>query len=805
MKLHTPKEMPRRWSLCLSLIGAAGLLWGGAGSAGARDGTSEVTNKATSAVAPGTNAMAIPLAEIAAQAEAAFANLHSIDGALPDEQATATIQEDLPILTKEADARHEESSRMLSSSPSLETLRRLAREWQGFRDEFAEWKRSLKKRVAQVEEERGRLAQMEQTWEATRSSAAGSKTPPEVLAQVERVLAAVRRVKENADSQQQVLLTLQTRIAQQDGRALHELNAIEGVREAFLRRLLVRDSPPIWSAQLWSESARDLAQESYHSLSRQVEALRGYIERKTGRLALHGILFLAILCGLVGAGRRLRALGGEQAGHAALIFDAPVATALVLSLLASSWIYPQAPRLFWAICGAVALIPTTLVVRRLIDRALFPVLNALVAFYFLDQLRMVAASQATVSRALLLVEMLGGAVFVAWLLGPARFGAAADVSRRRRAVVLGCRIAFGVFGAAFIADATGYVNLSKLLGHALLQSAYMALSLYALVRIFDGLVLSLLSIPPLARLGLVQRHRGLLQNRAEVVLEWTAILLWAAYLLETLSLRAPVFQNLKEALAVAIGKGSFKFTLGDIAWFGITLWASFLISRVLRFVLEEEVYPRVELAPGLHYSISKMVNYAILVLGFLIGVALLGFDLTKLTILVGALGVGLGFGLQNIINNFVSGLILLFERPIKVGDVIQLGGNEGTVKRIGIRASIVRLMNGAELIVPNGSLISETVTNWTLSDRLRRIDLPLALLAPADARQVLELLQGAAAKQPLVLKEPPPKALLTGFDKDSVNFELRFWTNQSDDWSKIRSELAVAVRAALVERSIAVK
>src|ERR1035441_10491522 len=115
---------------------------------------------------------------------------------------------------------------------------------------------------------------------------------------------------------------------------------------------------------------------------------------------------------------------------------------------------------------------------------------------------------------------------------------------------------------------------------------------------------------------------------------------------------------------------------------------------------------------------------------FLIGLAVLKFDLTKLTILVGAFGVGLGFGLQNIITNFVSGLILPFERPIKVGDVIQLGGNEGVVKHIGIRASIVEAPNGSEYIVPNGSLISETVTNWTHSDRLRRLELPITVSGP---------------------------------------------------------------------------
>ena len=566
---------------------------------------------------------------------------------------------------------------------------------------MAEWKRSLMKRVTQLDEDRARLAQLEQVWKATHASVLESKMPPEVLEQVERVMAAVKRTQDKADAQQMVVLSLQTRVAEQDGRAIHTLNAIERAREAFIRRLFVRDGPPIWSAELWSESAQNLVAQSHHSLSRQVQALRGYVERKGSSLVLQAVLFLAILFGLIGVRRTLRKLGGDEASHAARVFDSPVATALVLALLASSWIYPEAPRLFLAISGAAAMIPAILVVRKLIDRRLFPVLNALVVFYFVDQLRVVAASQAVLSRLLLMAEMLGGALFAGWLLRPGRFGTAPAGNRFWKAIGKACWVALGWFAAAFLADALGYVSLSKLLGHALLQSAYMALILYAVVRIIDGLFLSALSVPPLARLGLVQRHQDLLRSRARGVVAWAAILLWAAYVLEALSLRAPVFQDLREVLTATWAVGSFKISPGDVVLFGITVWASFLVSRMLRFVLEEEVYSRVKLAPGLHYSISKMVNYAILVIGFFIGVAMLGFDLTRLTILVGAFGVGLGFGLQNIINNFVSGLILLFERPIKVGDVIQLGGNEGVVKHIGIRASIVEAPNGSEFIVPN--------------------------------------------------------------------------------------------------------
>jgi potassium efflux system protein len=131
----------------------------------------------------------------------------------------------------------------------------------------------------------------------------------------------------------------------------------------------------------------------------------------------------------------------------------------------------------------------------------------------------------------------------------------------------------------------------------------------------------------------------------------------------------------------------------------------------------------------------------------------LGIDLTKVTILAGAFTVGIGFGLQNVINNFVSGVILLFERPIKVGDVIEVGGNVGEVSRIGIRASVIRSADGSEVIVPNGSLISSQVTNWTFSDRKRAVEVSINVVGGADHQRVVELLKSTAAAHPGVAKE----------------------------------------------------
>jgi small-conductance mechanosensitive channel len=242
-----------------------------------------------------------------------------------------------------------------------------------------------------------------------------------------------------------------------------------------------------------------------------------------------------------------------------------------------------------------------------------------------------------------------------------------------------------------------------------------------------------------------------------------------------------------------------------VAAFVVTVWAAFVISRVVRFLLEEDIYPRVRLSRGLAYAISSTLHYVILVVGFLFALAALGIDMTRVTILAGAFGVGVGFGLQNIFNNFISGLIVLFERPINIGNVIQVEDASGVVERIGIRASVIRTVNGSEVIVPNGKLISERLTNWTLSSHVHGVELPVAVTQGADPKRVIEILEKAAASHPQINKEPAPKALVVKLGPDSISLELRAWTDQSEKWMQIRSDLAIAVSTALAAEKIALK
>jgi small-conductance mechanosensitive channel len=213
-------------------------------------------------------------------------------------------------------------------------------------------------------------------------------------------------------------------------------------------------------------------------------------------------------------------------------------------------------------------------------------------------------------------------------------------------------------------------------------------------------------------------------------------------------------------------------------------------------VLEEDVYSRMTLPRGVPYALSTLTRYGLLLAGFLLALGTLGLDLTRLTVLVSAFGLGLGFGLQQIMNNFVSGLILLFERPVQVGDSIQLGDLGGDVLRIGIRSSTLRTPQGAEVIVPNSKMIEDKVTNWTLSDRQRRIELDVGVTGDTDPERIITLLADIARHDPRVSGDPPPEALLIRFGEASADFQLRLWTDDPA-WMRLRSDLAVALQRAL--------
>jgi small-conductance mechanosensitive channel len=259
----------------------------------------------------------------------------------------------------------------------------------------------------------------------------------------------------------------------------------------------------------------------------------------------------------------------------------------------------------------------------------------------------------------------------------------------------------------------------------------------------------------------------------------------------------PLWNAVGRFLTTAVTLGNVQLSLGDVLWFFIGIAIALLFARLIRFILDEDVLPRLPLAMGAASAASRLTYYALVVVGILFALAASGVELSKLTLLVSALGVGIGFGLQNIVNNFVSGLILAFERPVREGDQITLGTTIGRVSQIGLRATRIRTFEGAEVIVPNANLIANEVTNWTLSDRTRRIDIAVGVDYGSDPVEVQAVLLAAVRGQPHVESLPEPMTVFRGFGPGSLDFSLLIWTNDFDHRLDVETEARTRVLAAL--------
>jgi small-conductance mechanosensitive channel len=252
------------------------------------------------------------------------------------------------------------------------------------------------------------------------------------------------------------------------------------------------------------------------------------------------------------------------------------------------------------------------------------------------------------------------------------------------------------------------------------------------------------------------------------------------------------------------------FSIGDLPITPVFLIKTFIFFFLLRMLsgmtrrfMARRILVRTSLNPGQQYAFAQMTGYLVFLFGLLVGLQWAGVNLSSLVILGGAIGIGVGFGLQNIANNFVSGIILLMERPIQVGDRVEVGNTNGDVVKIAPRSTWIRTNDNVVMIIPNSEFINNHVTNWTANDRQVRFAIPLGVSYSSDPEVVREVLEEVAGRHPDVLTLPPPEVLFTGFGDSSLDFELRVWTITRVQFPKIlASEIYFMIFKAFKEHGI---
>jgi small-conductance mechanosensitive channel len=743
----------------------------------------------------------IPAAEIPTRAEAASTHLRSLETRLQPEPAFVEINQALPEReTLLEEARQRDAANI--SKLGLRELEDVRQSWARRKAELDAWQTTLQARLETLAQEQQTLDGMDATWRATRAASRSSNIPPALEQRTRTIVSEITQARTTLNTRFDELLALQDRVSRLQVIVGDVVNQIELATNEARNALLRLDSPPLWE-KFRGGGKLELAAQLHESILEVRQVLIEWYNTFRTRIFIHAGVFVALAITIVVIRRRAMVWAGDDpATNAAMhVLERPISAALLIALMLNPTMYPRGSVVVGEIAALLLIVPMLRLLPALVYQPMRKPLYALAALYALSRLHTLVLPRSMLDRLLLLTVTALALVGLMSLLRPGSSTHALSKSRWWGLSISAAKIAALALTIALVANVIGAVALSELLTEATLASALIAAALLAGVLVIEGVVAIVLRTPRARVLHSVRTSGPLIEQRIAGALHFFAVLVWIVSTAGLLNILAPTGHALRVGLAARWTIGTMSLSVGDVLVFMFGLYLAVLVSRFITFLLREDVLPRLPLARGVPHTITMLVNYGIIALGFMLAVAAAGVDLTRLTIIAGAVGVGVGFGLQNVVNNFVSGLILAFERPVQIGDVIEVGTNSGEVRRIGLRSSTIRTGQGAEVIVPNAQLISNEVVNWTFTDRERRLELRVGVAYGNDPAKVIDILHDTLAAHEKVRSQPSPVITFDGFGESALNFTMRYW-GQLDDMLRISSDVAIAVYQALTKAGI---
>lgn len=354
---------------------------------------------------------------------------------------------------------------------------------------------------------------------------------------------------------------------------------------------------------------------------------------------------------------------------------------------------------------------------------------------------------------------------------------------------------------SFISNLFGFVKLSEVTALLVTQIIVVSYIFYGILVTSNGLVSLIFTVAWTPKGKGSAAFRASIESFVLKVVNFLASLFWVKAVLSTVGIYNPIMDSILEVFSTPAEIGSVSISIQDIVYGLIVFVITYGITKFIGIVINEGGLDRFKLKRGVPNAISLVVRYSLFGLGFMLALSVAGIDLSSFSLMAGALGIGIGFGLQNIISNFVSGLILVFERPLQEGDVVEVNSLLGIVKNIGVRSSNIRTYTGSEVVVPNEALISKELINWTLSDPHKRMEISIGVDYGSEPREIIKLLTEAALGNSDVKRDPGPIALFEEFGDSSLNFRLLFWVHHSIALG-VRSDVMLRVSDTMREHNI---
>lgn len=486
-----------------------------------------------------------------------------------------------------------------------------------------------------------------------------------------------------------------------------------------------------------------------------------------------------------------------------IVVEKPVMSTVVMALFLWTIIIPYSPLFLSLFLYLSALIILFLVLEPVMNYFIKRIVVIVIILLTISNFEIFAWYFGNYSRFYILLEAITGVYLTFEYILP-RYRIKEIKTHNRRRVIYTRIITFLLFvlySIALLSNVLGYVNLSIYSLKLGVYTAVLSMLVINLSRINDSVIDASIQVLNLYYPDLVKKYGNEIAEKSKTILRLILSFVWLAGILRAAEFYGSIAIKVGDVLTGSFVVGNFTFSLGNLLLFIFIIYATYNIAKFVKVIVEREILARENLRRGTAASLSLTIRIIIVVFGTILALSFSGLDLGKISIIAGALSVGIGFGLQNVVNNFISGLILIYEKPVQEGDTVEVDTLMGRVSNIGIRSSTLSTYDGAEVVVPNSNLISNQLINWTLSDNKKRVELKVGTAYGSDPNKVIELLLAAAMSNEKVITDPAPVPLFVGFGDSSLNFRLLFWV-KFEDGLKTQSEVAIKIYNLLKENEI---
>lgn len=683
-----------------------------------------------------------------------------------------------------------------------ETLFEFFRLWDRQKSEISKWNDEVADRTEFLLSEKKLLQEALIVWKATDTTSVNATAPFELKQKTRSLIREIEKAISKIESEIGRLLVLQNSLADQDVQSELMSRKVEEQYISGKRELLNKNAPAFWELEFWAEGAGTLFQPLLGIADSFINAATLLYLKNAGSFPVSLIYSFLLVLFLIYTIKYSRTLSVDDSrlNRIMLMFGVPVSTIAFLIFIQILFSSQDIPRIFLNIIKILALIPMVRIFAKLVDPAYKKSLYYISFLVVLQQFKVTMGSGTSLERMFLTVIIILSLIMFNYI--KLDNGIKKGTNQYTPIVIKTINLLTILFALAFIADVFGYVMLSLTIVDGVLSSLFGLSTLYILAQMIEGILLVLLQTDFAKRSNIIRDHSELVKQKIHKIIKILFYILAVSSVLRSFGLLIILGNFLEELFGNNITVGTFSLNIGTVVLFFFSIWFAVTIARSIRFILETDILVRMNLKRGVAGAVSSMTLYAITGFGIVFAIMSSGLDLNSFSLLAGALGVGIGFGLQDIVRNFISGIILIFERPVQIGDAVEVEELSGVIRKIGIRSSVIKTWEGAEVIVPNGNLISNKLINWTFSDHQKRLEIKVGVAYGSDVQKVIKLLHDCTKGNEEILLNPAPSVFFKDFADSALLFELRCWTENFNSWLQIQSDLRVEIEKVLRENGI---